>query len=274
MKFGIIGTGNMGGLLIDVLIERNIVSPEKVYIHNRTIEKAEKYLLHYPDIHVKHSAPEVIENTDIIFICVKPKEYYPLITENRSLFKQDKCLVTITSPISVHQVEKVVACSCARVIPSITNRAFSGVSLLTFAEQCSEYWKEMIHRIFSNVSVPYEIKEDVTRVTSDIVSCGPAFFTYMTRRFIKAAEKETTIDEETATVLASHMLIGLGDLLKKGHYTLPTLQQKVCVQGGVTGVGINVLEEGLEDIFEKLFQATHKKFADDKELVGKQFGEL
>ena len=63
--------------------------------------------------------------------------------------------------------------------------------------------------------------------------------------------------------LASEMLIGLGELLRKGYYTLPTLQEKVCVKGGITGEGIKVLENEIGDMFEQVFQATHLKFEDD-----------
>lgn len=78
---------------------------------------------------------------------------------------------------------------------------------------------------------------------------------------------ETEIDTETATKLASEMLIGLGELLKKGYYTLPTLQEKVCVKGGITGEGINVLERQLGDTFNQLFQATQAKYEDDKQSL-------
>ena len=74
-----------------------------------------------------------------------------------------------------------------------------------------------------------------------------------------------------ATILASEMLIGLGELLRKGYYTLPTLQEKVCVKGGITGEGIEVLEKELGNIFEHLFQATHLKFEDDLADIKKQY---
>ena len=74
-----------------------------------------------------------------------------------------------------------------------------------------------------------------------------------------------------ATILASEMLIGLGELLRKGYYTLPTLQEKVCVKGGITGEGIKVLEKELGNIFEHLFQATHLKFEDDLADIKKQY---
>ena len=108
-------------------------------------------------------------------------------------------------------------------------------------------------------------------MASDIVSCGPAFYSYLTQRFIQAAVHETKIDQETATILASEMLIGLGELLRKGYYTLPTLQDKVCVKGGITGEGIKVLENEIGDMFEKVFQATHLKFEDDLAKIKEQY---
>src|SRR5690606_2236396 len=126
------------------------------------------------------------------------------------LFTSDKCLVSITSPIQVEWLEQMVASSCARIIPSITNRALAGVTLFSFGKNCKDQWKGILKEMFMHVSTPLEINEEITRVSSDIVSCGPAFFSYLTQKFIEAAVSETEIDKETATILAEHMLIGLG----------------------------------------------------------------
>ena len=84
--------------------------------------------------------------------------------------------------------------------------------------------------------------------------------------------RTTEIDRDTATILTEKMLIGLGDLLSKGIYTLPTLQEKVCVKGGITGEGIKVLEASkIEETFADVFRATHEKFAEDIEEIEKQF---
>jgi competence protein ComER len=60
-------------------------------------------------------------------------------------------------------------------------------------------------------------------------------------------------------------------LLETNLYTLPTLQEKVCVKGGVTGEGIKVLEEHVGEMFNKVFQQTHAKYDEDLEKVGYQF---
>jgi len=67
------------------------------------------------------------------------------------------------------------------------------------------------------------------------------------------------------------MLVGLGRLIEKRVYTLPTLQEKVCVKGGVTGEGIKALEAGVQDMFHQLFRNTHDKFDEDLEAVAHQY---
>lgn len=271
MKVGMIGTGNIGRILIEAMVDGNAISPEYVFITNRTIEKAYRIQQQYPSIHVRHSNEDIFREANLIFICVKPLEYLDILEKYKTFLSPSKCLVSVTSPISVEQLQAKTNCSCARIIPSITNRALAGVSLFTYGKHCKEEWRNKLHDFFSCFSVPYEIKQDITRVSSDIVSCGPAFFSYLTQKFIDGAVAETKIDQETATDLASAMLIGLGELLKKEYYTLPTLQEKVCVKGGVTGKGIDVLEENLGDVFQQLFRATEEKFQEDVKMIANQF---
>ncbi|WP_078545518.1 late competence protein ComER [Litchfieldia alkalitelluris] len=271
MNIGIIGTGNMGKILIDAFIESMTIPPSGITITNRTFSKAEKIKTSYPDINVATSASHVAQSSDIIFICVKPLEIHPLLQELNEVLTQNKCIVSITSPISVEQLESVVDCQVARIIPSITNRALAGVSLFTFGERCTASTRDYLEGLFEQISTPVHIDQDITRVASDIVSCGPAFFSYLLRRFINAAVSETKISEEQAVVLASSMIMGMGKLLEKEIFTLSTLQEKVCVKGGVTGQGIKVLEEELGEVFEHLYKSTHDKYYEDIELVGKQF---
>ncbi|PAD66857.1 late competence protein ComER [Bacillus sp. 7586-K] len=271
MNVGFIGTGNMGRILIESFIESGAIRPSFIYMTNRTIEKALLIKEIYQDVHVCETAEEVVKQSDLVFICVKPLEIHPLIKELDYLLLPNKCLISITSPIQVEQLESVVKCQVARVIPSITNRAFSGVSLVSYGKSCYEETKNKIDELLKKISKPVQIRNDVTRVSSDIVSCGPAFFSYLLQRFVDGAVEETAITKEQAVLLASEMIIGMGKLLESDMYTLPTLQNKVCVKGGVTGKGIEVLEEEVGDMFKRIFQATHEKYNEDIEEVNLQF---
>ena len=271
MNIGIIGTGNMGTMLVEALIDGKAISPSSMIITNRTKSKAILLKDKYKKIRVGANAEEVAAQSDLLFLCVKPLDIYKMLDKIHPHLSPEKCLISITSPVSTSQIEKKVSCSIVRVIPSITNRALAGVSLITYGENCSDLWKTKVEKLISKISVPVCIDEKITRVASDIVSCGPAFFSYLLQSFIQAAVKETEIDNETATIFASEMIVGLGALLKQGHYTLPSLQEKVSVKGGITGEGIKVLDNELGDVFEHIFQATHAKFKEDLDKVEIQF---
>lgn len=271
MKIGIIGTGNMGRILVEALIDGKAIPPSSMMITNRTNSKALSLKDKYKEINVVDNVVEVATQSDLVFVCVKPLDALKILDEINPHLNDEKCLISITSPISTTQIGKIVTCSTVRVIPSITNRALAGVSLITYGEKCSKYWKIKVGNLLTKISAPVCIDEKITRVASDIVSCGPAFFSYLLQSFILASVKETDIDERTATILTGEMIVGLGELLKQGHYTLPSLQEKVCVKGGITGEGIKVLENELGDVFEHLFQATQAKFKEDLEKVEMQF---
>lgn len=274
LNVGFIGTGNMGRILIEAFIESGAIAPSLIYMTNRTHAKAAAINKIYPKTNIVESAEEVVSRSDLIFICVKPLDIHPLLKRLEHLLSQNKCIISITSPISVDQLETLVRCQVARAIPSITNRAFSGVSLITYGNSCHQETQKSIEKLFNHISKPIHIEHDITRVASDIVSCGPAFFSYLLQKFVDGAVAETKITKEKAVLLTSEMIIGMGKLLETEIYTLPTLQEKVSVKGGVTGKGINVLEEEVCDMFNKVFNATHEKYFEDIEEVSLQFNKI
>ena len=76
MKIGIIGTGNMGRILTEALLDGKAVSPSSMIITNRTLMKAIAIQEIYPEIHVTKHIEEIGKQADLIFICVKPHDVY------------------------------------------------------------------------------------------------------------------------------------------------------------------------------------------------------
>lgn len=261
----------MGTILTEAFIESKAVNPSSITITNRTIEKAFNIKKNHPELEVTKQLTGAVMNKDFIFVCVKLLDIYPLLKELSPLLTEQQTIVIITSPVHPEQLQEIVSCQTARLIPSITNRALSGASLLTFGSSCSVTTKTALRQLASCISTPIEIHHSITRAASDIVSCGPAFISFLVQEMIEAAVEETDISKEEATTLSEDMLVGLGRLIEKRLYTLPTLQDKVCVKGGVTGEGIKALEAGVQDMFHRLFQNTHEKFDEDLEAVAQQY---
>ena len=69
MKYGFIGTGNMGGAIARALVKS--VPAENVYLSNRNMEKAEKLAL---EIGANTSSNlEIAAECNVIFLGVKPQ---------------------------------------------------------------------------------------------------------------------------------------------------------------------------------------------------------
>jgi competence protein ComER len=266
-RIGFIGTGSMGTILIEALLSSKALSPGQIMIGNRTPAKAERLAELYPGLVVAPSNAELAEAAKVLLLCVKPLEYKVLLEQITPVLTPEHLLITITSPIKLSLLEERVPCAVARVVPSITNAARSGISLCEFGSRIDEAQKQYILKLFSSISHPTMVSEAFLRVTSDITSCGPAFLSYILQQMIQEAVNETGISEDAATYLTTQMFIGMADLLKEDIFTLPSLQQRVCVPGGITGEGLIPLKEGIPGLFTEVYRRTHAKFAEDQELV-------
>jgi len=267
LKWGIIGTGNMGQVLLHALTSSHAVKEKDVYLYNRTFLKAYALKEDYPNVHVCQTMEAVIDECDFILLCAKPIEIIDIAYQMKDRVDETKTIISITSPISVEQLSDIFHHNVARIIPSITNRANNGVTLMTFNKHIDPNKKAILIQTFKQFSTPVEIEEPHVRIASDIVSCGPAFFSFMLEKMIVAANKQTGIPEEVATILSEQMMIGLGKLFDDQIFNLPALKEKVMVKGGITGVGMKALEQSFQDVFENVFHATHTKFDLEKEKV-------
>lgn len=185
MRIGIIGTGNMGTVLVETLLDGKAASEEAVAITNRTMEKARPLLAKYPRLTYYPTVEELIKNSEVIFLCVKQIDLITILEKYKSLFTPNQCLISIASTITTEQMEKWLPASCLRLIPSITNRTLKGTFLLTFGEKCNPDWKTTIWNMFSKVGNPIEVDDARVRIAADIASCGPAFFSYLLQNLLK-----------------------------------------------------------------------------------------
>ncbi|WP_353948027.1 late competence protein ComER [Sporolactobacillus sp. Y61] len=271
MRIGVIGTGTIGSLIVGAFINSKSVKPKNIYVMNRTREKALAVAEKFQGVNVCRSAEETIHSSDIIVICVKPLQFFPLLEPLRSLWHTDQLVISVTSPISVPQLEKLIPCQVARVIPSIVNEGLSGNTLVTFGTRMTDFQKFKLWNLLGNFSKPVEINEENIRVASDLSSCGPAFLSFFLEKMIDGAVETTSVSRKEASQLVTEMIIGFGRLLEDNSYSLPELRKKVTVEGGITGVGLNILEQAYHSEFNRLFAATQKKFIEDHQKVDPQF---
>ncbi|AIQ43115.1 late competence protein ComER [Paenibacillus sp. FSL R7-0297] len=272
MKVGFIGTGSMGGLLIDAFLRSGALDPCDVLASNRSPGKLRELKKLHPGITVCSGNIEAASESDIVFLCVKPLQFKMLSDEIAPYLRSEQIVVSITSPVQLYHLESVLPSKIAKIIPSITHSVKSGTSLCIFGSRLNKKDRLVLLRLFSCIGVPAEIPENHTRIASDFSSCGPAFISYFLERWIEAAVEATGIDEALVSRLAGEMLLGTGKLLTEGSFTPQGLQERVAVRGGITAEALNHLRTSLEGVFERLITTTHDKYDEDVEKLDELFG--
>jgi competence protein ComER len=263
LQAAFIGTGSMGSILIESFVQSGALPPQDITVTNRSREKAETLAKRIPGLRIADSNHEAASGSPLVFVCVKPFEYKKVIDEIRHALLPEQILVSITSPVMISQLEEELPCKIAKIIPSITNYVLSGATLCIYGRRMDLEDQLMLEDLMGRISTPLRVTEQYTRVTSDISSCGPAFFSLLLHRFVEAAVDETGIPKELAVRLASEMLLGTGKLLTQGGMTPETLMSRVAVPGGITAEGLRLIDRELSGMFHSLIQITHAKYYED-----------
>ncbi|GAV12326.1 late competence protein ComER [Paenibacillus sp. NAIST15-1] len=274
MKVGFIGTGSMGSTIIEALIQSGALEPSQLIASNRTRNKVQQLAAQYPGLQLASSNVETVQESDIVFLCVKPSEFKAVLNEIAQYVKPSLIIVSITSPVLISHLERQLSCKIAKIIPSVTNYVWSGASLCMYGSRIQTEDRLLLEQLMMSISRPVQVSEQYTRITSDISSCGPAFIAFFVQKWIEAAVEVTGIERNEAERLASEMLLGTGKLLTEGGFSLEHLRQRVAVPGGITAEALRLLDGELDGVFQQLIQVTHAKYEEDLHKVESQlFGE-
>ncbi|OYD07622.1 late competence protein ComER [Paludifilum halophilum] len=272
MNVGFIGTGNMGRTLVEAFIRSGKLKPSDIIINNRTRSKADRLAETHPGLRIADNSRELVRETPLFFLCIKPGEFRPVLDEIRETVRSEQIAVSITSPVMIRDLEEWLPAKVAKIIPSINHAVLAGNSLFVPGNRLTADDQQMLWNLFSAISQPLRIEEEHTRIASDLASCSPAFFAQLLESLANTAVKETGIPQSSALSLVNQMTQGLARLLAEGGFTLQSLQERVAVPGGITREGLDLLNKEVSPVFHELIQLTHAKYDHDVKKVKHSLG--
>lgn len=261
MRIGVIGTGSMGGMLARAFA-RSAIPNVEIAAFNRTPSKLEQIIFEYPTIQKMGSISSLAQASHVIFVCVKPRDVQAVLDSIQPYLTRDQFLVSINSAWSIADLEQATPCKVVKIIPSITQESLSGVILTMYGSRLTLADHEVIDSLLQAISIPVVIDESQTRVSSDLTSCGPAFFSYVLQSFALAAERQGNISREQADKLVITMIYGLAKLYVEEGFSFDDVIKRVAIPGGVTAEGLKVLQSALDGVFEQVMTATRQKQAE------------
>lgn len=244
MKYGFIGTGNMGGALARAVAKNENAS--EIMLANRTVSKAQKIADELDA--VIGSNEEVAEKCKYIFLGVKPqmmKDMLENIGGKLSQRRNEVVLVSMAAGLSCEKISDMAGGGFAviRLMPNTPVSIGEGIVLYCANSAVSaEDEKELIEAI-SAAGMIDAVDEKLIDAASAVSGCGPAF-AYMFIEALADGGVECGLPRAKAMDYAAQMLLGSAALVLRSGQHPGKLKDDVCSPGGSTIKGVHALEDG------------------------------
>ena len=238
MKYGFIGTGNMGGALAAAVAKSENA---ELLLYDKYMEKAQA-LAEKIDA-AAASFEDTVQQSDFLFIGVKPYLVGKVLAEvNEKLNGNRPVIVSMAAGVTVEELSAMVDLPVIRILPNTPALVGKGLALAAKNDQVTEEMKENFLAAMAPSGETIWMEENVFDGAGTVASCGPAF-AYMFMEALADGGVYCGVPREQAMFCAAQMLVGAGEMLKQSGMHPGALKDAVCSPGGSTIEGVRTLEE-------------------------------
>ena len=257
-RIGFIGAGNMATAIIKGLIAQK-GSGSFINVFDVSSEKLDE--ISKLGVNALSSSQDVVKNSDIIVLAVKPQNYAEVLEALKDVVSTDKTFVSIAAGISINYVQSALGCECpvVRVMPNTPLLLKKGASALCPSGNISEEDKQIVYDMFAGSGVCEYITEDHMNEIIAVNGSSPAYI-YMFAKAMADYAVSVGIDYGKALNLICATLEGSAAMLKESGDTPEVLIEKVSSKGGTTIEALNKLREhGFTEAIDDAMKACTKR---------------
>lgn len=206
---------------------------------------------------------DVVKNSNIIILCVKPFVIKDVLKEIAPYITNDNIIISIAAGVKISLIKEFIQnAKIIRVMPNTPAMVNEGVSAICFEDGLDEKLKTIACEIMKTVGETIYTEEKYIDIITALSGSGPAFYYKIINDIAKAANK-MGLDYETALKLSAQTAIGAGKMILYSCDKVETLIKNVSTKGGCTEVGNSVLNESaISNILEETIERTAKKAKD------------
>ena len=245
-KIGFIGAGNMAGAIIGGIIKSNLVESQNVIASAKTMTNLNKLKDEY-NINVTLDAREVVKNSDIVFMAVKPNIFDGVLEGVKDLIGDGKIVVSIAAGKSISSMENIIGDDkkIIRTMPNTPALVNEGMSALCPNKNIEDEELKIVKGIFDSFGKSEVVGEYLIDSVIGVSGSSPAYV-FM---FIEAMADAAVVGgmpRKQAYNFAAQSVLGAAKMVLESGKHPGELKDIVCSPGGTTIEAVKVLEnEGM-----------------------------
>lgn len=269
---GFLGAGNLAEALIKGLLASKSVTAGQIIagdrISERLVHMAETY-----EIKVYNKNYEVAENSDILFITVKPGDVPGVVRAVASALRGDKLIITAAAGVTTKTVLENLKegghtgfIPVVRAMPNTPVIVSEGAIGICAGLGATEADLKLARSVFEAVGRVLVVDDEgLLDAVTGLSGSGPAYV-FLFMQALADAGARAGLDKKTSLALALQTTLGAAKLALESDKSLDELIKMVSSPGGTTVEGLKRLRDGgLKGTVEKAVLAATARA---KELSG------
>ncbi|MCM8803775.1 MAG: pyrroline-5-carboxylate reductase [Candidatus Omnitrophica bacterium] len=255
MRIGIIGFGNMGSAIVDGLIEKKLFKKKEILVFDINKEKIKNL-----PFNIKKNNREVVEDSDVVIIAVKPKDAENVLEEIKDNLTPEKILISIMAGIKIKKIEKIIdkKVPLIRIMPNLNVKVKAGI-IIWCSNKYGKKYENIVKKIFSPIGILFKMSENKFDTITAISGSGPGFLFYIAEEFKKICI-EKGISKKIADDLVTYLFYGTGKMLLDTKIEIEKLKEMVSSPGGTTLAGLSIFEKmGFGRILREVIEAAENR---------------
>jgi pyrroline-5-carboxylate reductase len=243
-KVAVLGAGKLGGIILQALLREGLLTKEltraTVRHSDRAFRIAEKLR-----IEVGTDNAKAVQDTDIIFICVKPQTVQEVLEEIRPHITPGQLIISVAASVSTSQIESILGVKTAvvRAMPNTPCALGAGMTGLCKGSYVSADEIALACMLFDVVGRTVVVDEKHMDAVTGLSASGPAFI-YIILESLAEAGVKVGLPRDVATLLAAQTTMGAAKVVLETGDHPALLKDAVTTPAGCTIDGIMELEEG------------------------------
>jgi pyrroline-5-carboxylate reductase len=265
VKVAILGTGKMGGILLQAFLKNNLLHPEQIVATVAHPERAHALSAQY-GVEVTTDNLAAAQQADVILLGVKPIQVPGVVAAIQPALGPGKLLLSFAASVKTTSIEEAAGheLGVIRAMPNTPAMLAAGITALCPGRFVTEQQMAMAQRMFGTVGRTVVVDEKHMDAVTGLSGSGPAFI-YIIIEALAEAGVNVGLPRDVATMLAAQTTYGSARMVLETGYHPALLKDAVTTPAGCTVDGILELEEG--GLRVTLIKAVKRATARAKELA-------
>lgn len=243
MKLGLIGCGNMAQAMMEGIIEEKLIPSNEIIASDQykpSLEKAKEKL----GINVTSDNKEVVANSEMIILAVKPQFYDLVIKEIAPIINEDTVIITIAPGQTLEKIEEEFnkQVKIVRTMPNTPAMVGQGMTGMCTNKYVTEEETKEVKRVLEGFGQVEVVPEYMMDAVVAVSGSSPAYV-FM---FIEALADGAVLNgmsRSQAYTFAAQTVLGSAKMVLETKLHPAELKDMVCSPAGTTIEAVKTLED-------------------------------